>query len=1183
MVVQEKGETLFMEKKTASAVMLTLLLTSLLTLAFNIQLVGAESGILYVNDNISGSSIERWSTSTMKSFLKNGLNTRLMDDFQLPLEVGGKWGFDNEVTWSDFAFTDDDSAELVIGLSDMRPNSYAELVDVIMSCGSKVVNTVSMNGKITAVVADIPLVARSTFASKVEIAGLSRYNEPNMRFKTDFVPNDPYWSMQWGPQKIKADYAWNTTIGNRSVLVAVIDTGIDWHHPDLDANYVPLGYDWVNNDTDPMDDYGHGTHCAGIIAAVLNNSIGVAGLAQVRIMAEKGLDQYGSGSEDDLANAIIHAVDKGANILSLSWGGYGESTLINEAVKYAYDHGALVIAAAGNDANECKHYPAAYEEVVAVTATNEGDNPASFTNFGDWVEVAAPGVNIYSTTPTYHVTLNDYGYAMNYDYLSGTSMACPQVAGVAALIWSQFQNMTRDQVRARLRYTADDLGNLGFDEYYGYGRVNARRAVEQALPEHDVALLYWKAPSVLKPFDTATINGTLLNFGTNNESNMTVQLLVNGSVAYSESIDFLARGASTTVSCIWSPTAEGKYNVTLYVAPVEGETLTGNNFLSKYVIVRYSKTIMVPNDFPRIQKAINELGIGYTIQVASGIYHEHVVADKSLELIGENVTTTVIDGDGAGVVVTAMEDSVSISGFTVRNSGHNVFDGGILLYSSNNSVNRNTVTNNNNGVLLQKGSGNNTIIGNIVSNNSGDGIWSFYSGENILRNNCINDNTWSFEVDGMDVSDYIQDIDTSNTIDGRPIYYWVNQHDEMVPTGAGYVAAVNCTRIDVKNLSLTNNGQGVLFAYTNNSVVANINVSHNVEGIDLRGSSHNTINGNMAVDNIIDILLYSHSNENSINDNTASEAMVGIDLSESSNNNTIRDNIVSENTLFLGFGIELEFSCENNVITRNTVRSNGVGISIVGLPCNNNSLYHNSFISNGQQVMLLGSHVNAWDDCYPSGGNYWSDYTDVDSYSGLYQNETGSDGIWDHPYIIGADNQDRYPLMKSYEGPHDIGVTNITTSETIIVQGDSLNINIKIINYGVETETFNVTVYANTTATATQTVTLTSRNSTTITFTWGTTGFAKGNYTIWAYAWPVPGETDIEDNTLTDGWIVVTVIGDINGDFKVDIKDLVLLIKSFGSYPNHPRWNANADVNGDGKVDIKDLVLVIKHFGEHYP
>jgi len=165
----------------------------------------------------------------------------------------------------------------------------------------------------------------------------------------------------------------------------------------------------------------------------------------------------------------------------------------------------------------------------------------------------------------------------------------------------------------------------------------------------------------------------------------------------------------------------------------------------------------------------------------------------------------------------------------------------------------------------------------------------------------------------------------------------------------------------------------------------------------------------------------------------------------------------------------------------------------------------------------------------------------------------------------------------------DVAVTNVMSSKTVVGQGYSLRINITLANPGSYTETFNVTAYANTTIIATLTnITLTSGNSTTITFTWNTTGFAKGNYTISAIADTVPGETDTADNSLTDGWIVVTVIGDINGDFKVDIKDLVLVIKYFGSYPGSVKpWNPNADINCDNKVDIKDLVLLIKHYGEH--
>jgi hypothetical protein len=186
-----------------------------------------------------------------------------------------------------------------------------------------------------------------------------------------------------------------------------------------------------------------------------------------------------------------------------------------------------------------------------------------------------------------------------------------------------------------------------------------------------------------------------------------------------------------------------------------------------------------------------------------------------------------------------------------------------------------------------------------------------------------------------------------------------------------------------------------------------------------------------------------------------------------------------------------------------------------------------------------------------------------------------------------VDNQLSYTMIQilSPNDIHDIAITELTLGKTIVGQDYNLNISTQILNYGGNAEDFNLTICVNGTIIQCVETTLAGKNSTTIIFTLNTTGFAKGNYAIWAYAWPVPDETDTADNSLTDGWAVITIIGDINGDFKVDIKDLVLVIKYFGSYPSHPTkpWNPNADLNSDGKVDIKDLVLVIKHYGEHYP
>jgi thermitase len=505
----------------------------------------------------------------------------------LPSSGSDTWDFNNVSQWDNLAYIKGNKTRLIIGVDGSKPGSLATLERLISLSQATVVNTVSMGGKMKALVVELCLSSVPSFVGTIRRSGYASYVEPNLKVQAQFTPNDPYWNLQWGPQKIQADWAWNTTAGSSSILVAVVDTGIDYNHPDLAANYVPLGYDWVNNDSDPLDDFGHGTHCAGIIAGVLNNSIGIAGTAQVHIMGEKVLDSGGWGSWDWVANGIIHAADQGANIISMSLGGYGDSELVHDAVKYAYNAGVLLVAAAGNDATNVKSYPAAYDEVVAVAATDQSDSNAYFSNYGDWIELAAPGVNIYSTMPTYQVTMNYYGYNMNYDYMSGTSMACPSVVGVAALVWSLYPSKTRDWVRQWLRTTAEDLGNPGFDVYFGFGRVNARKAVELKPPDHDLIAFEWQTPFYVNPGTTATINATVLNFGATDEPNVTVVVLVNDSVTSSTTLSVLPGGATAEISLLWTPTVEGFYNVTLYVVPVLGETNLENNVLEKSIYVGF--------------------------------------------------------------------------------------------------------------------------------------------------------------------------------------------------------------------------------------------------------------------------------------------------------------------------------------------------------------------------------------------------------------------------------------------------------------------------------------------------------------------------------------------------------------------------------------------------------------------
>lgn len=269
----------------------------------------------------------------------------------------------------------------------------------------------------------------------------------------------------WGVDRIDADLAWPISRGT-GVKVAVVDTGIDTGHRDLKAN-IKGGYNCIAESTNFNDDHGHGTHCAGIIAAV-NNTIGVIGVApEAWLYGVKVLDASGSGYLSDCVEGIQWCVDNGMDVASMSWGGYGTWPTLQAACDAAWAAGVVLVAAAGNDAYlDPDMLPAGYSSVIAVSATDSSDLIAYFSNYGYEIEVAAPGVSIYST-------YRNGGYA----YMSGTSMACPHVSGVAALILAVYPYYTNDQVRQTLWNTAEDLGAPGWDIYFGYGLVDAQAAV----------------------------------------------------------------------------------------------------------------------------------------------------------------------------------------------------------------------------------------------------------------------------------------------------------------------------------------------------------------------------------------------------------------------------------------------------------------------------------------------------------------------------------------------------------------------------------------------------------------------------------------------------------------------------------------------------------------------------------
>ncbi len=320
------------------------------------------------------------------------------------------------------------------------------------------------------------------------------YAEPNYVAQAFMVPNDPYYSYQWNfhgvdEGGIDMEPTWDIATGD-GVIVAVIDTGIRVG-TDLQNTKFVQGYDFVNDDNDPTDDNGHGTHVAGTIAQSTNNNEGVAGIAfNVYLMPVKVLDANGYGTYADIADGIYYAVDNGANIISMSLGGSSGSSVLEDAVAYAYNHGVTVIAASGNDGAGQVSYPAAYDAyVIAVGATQYDKTLAPYSNYGSSLDLVAPGGNL-------DVDQNGDGYGdgilqqtfqrtwwgsiqWGYYFYQGTSMATPHVSGVAALLYS-LGVTSPDEIRNILQSTAIDLGDPGWDQYYGYGLINAYAAVQAA-------------------------------------------------------------------------------------------------------------------------------------------------------------------------------------------------------------------------------------------------------------------------------------------------------------------------------------------------------------------------------------------------------------------------------------------------------------------------------------------------------------------------------------------------------------------------------------------------------------------------------------------------------------------------------------------------------------------------------
>lgn len=346
----------------------------------------------------------------------------------------------------------------------------------------------------------------------------------NHRYHLDAAPQDSLYKEQWAQQRIEAEGAWDVTLGDSTVLVGIIDTGIELDHPDLagafavnraedlngNGRFDPwpaeerrgdvrgdldgidqdgngfaddvIGYDfidqtvrhvgdWSVRDPIPVDEQGHGTNVAGVIGA-RHNSIGVAGMAPgARLVILRAFDASGNGEDDDVAAAVVYAADRGVKVLNLSFGDYYNSPLLRDAIAYAYGRGVMIVASSGNEGGSDPHYPSSFPEVMAVGATTSDDFLSLFSTHGSQLSMTAPGVDIYTTD------VNG-----RYKQVGGTSFSAPYVAATAALILSVHPDWTPDEVRTVMELAADDRGRKGWDVNYGAGRLNARRAMQAPGP-----------------------------------------------------------------------------------------------------------------------------------------------------------------------------------------------------------------------------------------------------------------------------------------------------------------------------------------------------------------------------------------------------------------------------------------------------------------------------------------------------------------------------------------------------------------------------------------------------------------------------------------------------------------------------------------------------------------------------
>jgi serine protease len=497
-----------------------------------------------------------------------------------------------------------------------------------------------------------------------------QYAVPNAITNAFVVPDDSLYKYQWNFKAFKngvggginLEPAWDISTGN-GVIVAVLDTGVAYETydsyimaPDLEnTNFVP-GYDFVNNDAHPNDDNGHGTHVAGTIAQSTNNGIGVAGVAyDCSIMPVKVLAGNGSGTLQGLIDGIYCATNNKTDIISMSLGfpsGYYPGQALDDALNYAYTNGVTIVAAAGNDNKGGVSYPAAYEKCIAVGATRYDGKRAYYSNYGDALDIVAPGgdVRVDQNRDGYGdgILQNTFGEdptQFSYYFYQGTSMATPHVSGVAALLISRGANGP-DEVRSAIQNTAADLGTSGWDQYYGYGLINAKAALDYIQGQQPV-----NNPPVAEAGGPYTgITGTAVAFDGSASSDSDGSI-----VSYNWDFGDGNTGSGVTLEHIYS--TAGKYTATLTVKDDKNEV--GTDTSSVEVIDQTS------------ENTINISGVDVTVSNRTEGRYTYVSAKALVTIKDRNINPiegATVSGSWSGATTDLDSDTTDEYGAVVLKS-----------------------------------------------------------------------------------------------------------------------------------------------------------------------------------------------------------------------------------------------------------------------------------------------------------------------------------------------------------------------------------------------------------------------------------------------------------------------------------------------------------------------------------